>query len=110
MRFLTLLTAFLCSVTSAKATCTIDDLSSAGVTGFQEAVISVGDLDAANETWQTVGGYEVLCDGPAEPGLAVFWGLPAETPMHHVVLRKGSGNRGLVRLVKIYGVDQVQIS
>ena len=109
MRFLTLLTAFLCSVTSAQATCTIDDLSSAGVTGFQEAVISVGDLDAANETWQTVGGYEVLCDGPAEPGLAVFWGLPAETPMHHVVLRKGSGNRGLVRLVKIYGVDQVQI-
>lgn len=94
---------------SAQANCTVGDLSSDGVTGFQEAVISVGDLDAANETWQTVGGFEVLCDGPVEPGLAEFWGLPSETPMHQVVLRKGKGNRGLVRLVKIYGVPQVQI-
>lgn len=97
------------TATSVQATCTVDDLSSEGVTGFQEAVINVGDLDAANETWQTVGGYEVLCDGPVAPGLAAFWGLPADTPMHNVVLRKGAGNRGLVRLVKIYGVPQVQI-
>lgn len=95
--------------TSAHAACTVDDLSSAGVTGFQEAVISVGDLNAANETWQTVGGYEVICDGPVDDGLASFWGLPDDTPMHQVVLRKGSGNRGLVRLVKVYGVPQVQI-
>lgn len=94
---------------SAQATCSVDDVSSDGVTGFQEAVISVSDLDAANETWQTVGGYEVLCDGPVEPGLAAFWNLPEGTPMHQVVLRKGNGNRGLLRLIKIYGVPQVQI-
>ena len=99
----------LCVSSLAHGACTVDDLSSAGVTGFQEAVISVGDLDAANETWQTVGGYEVICDGPVESDLAAFWGLPADTPMHEVVLRKGSGNRGLVRLVQIYGLPQVQI-
>lgn len=95
--------------TPAYAICTVDDISSAGVSGFQEAVISVADLDAANETWQTVGGYEAICDGPVEPGLAAFWGLPDDTPMHQVVLRKGEGNRGLLRLVKIYGLEQVQI-
>ena len=99
----------LCVSSFAHAACTVADLSSAGVTGFQEAVISVSDLDAANETWQTVGGYDVICDGPVEAGLAAFWGLPADTPMHEVVLRKGSGNRGLVRLVQIYGLPQVQI-
>lgn len=108
MRFLSILVICLASG-SVQANCTVDDLSSDGVSGFQEAVISVGDLDAANETWQTVGGFEVLCDGPVEPGLAEFWGLPSETPIHQVVLRKGGGNRGLVRLVKIYGVPQVQI-
>lgn len=106
---LSFVVAILFSASAAQATCTVDDVSSAGITGFQEAVISVGDLDAANETWQTVGGYEVICDGPVEPGLAAFWGLPADTPMHNVVLRKGSGSRGFVRLVKIYGLPQVQI-
>ena len=91
------------------AACTEDNISSTGVTGFQEAVISVADLDAASETWQTVGGYEVVCDGPVQDGLDAFWDLPDETLMHNVVLRKGDGNRGLVRLVKIYGVPQVQI-
>ncbi|MFL2770850.1 MAG: VOC family protein [Rhodospirillaceae bacterium] len=97
------------SAGAGHAACTEDGISSAGVTGFQEAVISVSNLDAASETWKTVGGYEVVCDGPVADGLDVFWGLPDETPMHHVVLRKGHGNRGLVRLVKIYGLPQVQI-
>lgn len=108
MRIL-LTAAALLFATNAYAICTVDDVSSQGVTGFQEAVISVADLDAANETWQTVGGYEVICDGPVAPGLAAFWGLPADTLMHQVVLRKGEGNRGFVRLVKIYGLEQVQI-
>ncbi|MDG2242645.1 MAG: hypothetical protein P8L66_04025 [Rhodospirillaceae bacterium] len=108
MRFLLVFT-ILFFTSAAYATCTIDDVSSDGITGFQEAVISVADLDAANETWQAVGGYKVICDGPIEPGLAAFWGLPADTPMHNVVLRKGSGDRGFIRLVKIYGLPQKQI-
>jgi hypothetical protein len=107
MRIIGILTALFVS-TAAHAACTVDGISSAGITGFQEAVISVADLDAANETWQTVGGYEVICDGPVEDGLASFWGLPEGTPMHQVVLRKGA-DRGLVRRVKIYGLPQVQI-
>ena len=108
MRLIGLLPALFLSA-AVQAACTVDDIPSAGITGFQEAVISVGDLDAANEIWQTVGGYEVICDGPVEAGLAAFWGLPEDTPMHQVVLRKGGSDRGLIRLVKIYGVPQVQI-
>ena len=91
------------------AVCKLDDVPSAGVSGFQEAVLSVSDIDAASETWRSVGGYDVLCDGPVEAGLAAFWGLPEDTPMHEVLLRKGSGHRGFVRLIQIHGLPQVQI-
>jgi len=91
------------------ADCKLPDLTSDGITGFQEAVISVSDLDAAFDTWRDVGHFETLCDGPVEPGLAAFWGLPSDTRIHEVVLRKGRGNRGLVRLVQIYGLPQIQI-
>lgn len=109
MKRLLLLTCLVFAPSSVHAACTADDVSSEGVTGFQEVVISVSDLDVANETWQSAGGFEVLCDGPVSAGHAAFWGLQPETPIHEVVLRKGPGNRGFVRLVKIYGVPQVQI-
>jgi catechol 2,3-dioxygenase-like lactoylglutathione lyase family enzyme len=95
-------------VHAARAACAVDDITSAGITGFQEAVISVGDLDAANETWQQVGGFEVVCDGPADAALASYWNLPEDTPIHEVVLRKGAADR-FVRLVQIYGLEQDQI-
>jgi catechol 2,3-dioxygenase-like lactoylglutathione lyase family enzyme len=93
---------------AAIAACTVGDVSSDGITGFQESVISVADLDAANDTWQTVGGFEVVCDGPADAALAAYWDLPDGTPIHEVVLRKGPADR-FVRLVKIYGIAQDQI-
>ena len=93
----------------ALADCKLADLRSEVITGFQEAVLSVSDLDAAFDTWRDVGHFETLCDGLAEPSLAAFWGLPGDTRIHEVLLRKGRSNRGLVRLVRIYGQPQIQI-
>ncbi|MCB2107175.1 MAG: hypothetical protein KDE14_05715 [Rhodobacteraceae bacterium] len=94
---------------AAQAACTVDEISSAGVTGFQEAVISVGDLDAALNAWRDVGEFEVICTGTQSQAEAVFWGVPAETRIDEVVLRKPGMTRGFVRLVKFNGLPQVQI-
>ncbi len=98
----------LCLPSLAHAACTVDDVSSTGITGFQEAVVSVADLDAAVETWTKVGGFEVICDGPADSALANYWDLPNGATIHEVVLRKGPADR-FVRLVQFYGVAQKQI-
>ncbi|MDX2143499.1 MAG: hypothetical protein SFV19_09100 [Rhodospirillaceae bacterium] len=94
---------------AARADCTIADVPSAGVTGFQEAVISVADMDAALAVWRDVGAYEVICQGPAAAGAAAFWGVPANTRIDEVVLRKPGKTRGFIRLVKFHGLPQVQI-
>jgi catechol 2,3-dioxygenase-like lactoylglutathione lyase family enzyme len=93
----------------ALARCTIGEVSSAGVTGFQEAVISVSDLQAATDTWRDVGDFEVVCQGPAGAQMARFWGLPQDARVDQVVLRKKDATRGFVRLVQFHGLPQVQI-
>lgn len=93
---------------SAAADCTVGDIPSTGVTGFQEAVISVGDLDAAVATWRDVGDFEVICRGKASASERAFWGQAA-TDTDEVVLRKKGMTRGLIRLVKFNGVKQMQI-
>ena len=93
----------------AIAKCSIGDVPSDGVTGFQEAVISVSDLKAATATWHEVGDFDVVCEGQAGPAMAQFWGLPPNTKIDQVVLKKKVANRGLVRLVKFNGIAQEQI-
>ncbi len=92
---------------AARADC--ERISSADVTGFQEAVISVRDLDTAVATWRDVGEFKVHCRTRAEPALARFWGVSRDTRIEQVVLKKGVSNRGLIRLIKFYGLPQVQI-
>lgn len=94
---------------SAQAACTVDDIPSAGVTGFQEAVISVADLNAALATWRDVGEYEVLCQGKANAGQLEFLGLPKTVDADEAVLRKKGMTRGFLRLVKFNSVKQMQI-
>lgn len=92
----------------ARADCTVADIPSAGITGFQEAVISVGDLDQAVATWREVGDFEVICRGKASASQRTFWGQAA-TDTDEVVLRKRGMTRGLIRLVRFNGVKQVHI-
>ena len=91
------------------ADCTVDDIPSTGVTGFQEAVISVADLKAATSTWRDVGDFEVICEGKADAAMAEFWGVPKDTKIDQVVLKKKTATRGLIRLVKFNGLAQEQI-
>jgi hypothetical protein len=93
----------------ALAACTVPPVSSKDVTGFQEAVISVSDLTGATATWRDVGGFAVICEGKASGDTAAFWGLPKDTVIEEVVLKKPGLDRGLIRLVKFTGLPQVQI-
>ena len=96
-------------LTNANAACTDQHIDSDGVTGFQEAVISVTDLAAATETWRNVAGFEVLCEQVGTPELAAFWGLPEDAHIEQVILKKTVSDQGLIRLVRFHGLPQVQI-
>ncbi len=92
---------------SAAASC--PRISSVGITGFQEAVISVRDLETAVTTWREVGQFPVLCRAEGSPALAEFWGVPGNTPIDQVILKKTVSDRGMIRLIKFYGLPQVVI-
>ena len=77
--------------------------------GVQEIVVSVKNLDQATAVYRDVGKFEIKSDGPADPALAVFWGLPAGTRIHERVMGVSSADKGFLRLVRIEGLPQVQI-
>jgi hypothetical protein len=104
-----LLAAYLGLASPLFADCNSPPISSDGVTGFQEAVISVTDLAAAKATWIEVGGFEVICERQGDATLARFWGVPKTTRIDEVVLKKAVSDRGFIRLVKFHGLPQVQI-
>ena len=93
----------------AFAACTIPPVATKGVTGFQEVVISVGDLESAIGTWRDVGGFDVVCQGKVSEEVAILWGVPKGTDIDEAVLKKPGLGRGLVRLVQFHGLPQVQI-
>lgn len=108
-QFVWLMTTWFGLAQVAVADCDGEQISSDGITGFQEAVISVTNLAAATETWQNVNGFEVLCEDTGSPELARFWGLPEDTHIEQVILKKAVSERGLIRLVRFHGLPQVQI-
>jgi catechol 2,3-dioxygenase-like lactoylglutathione lyase family enzyme len=77
--------------------------------GVQEIVVSVKNLAQATEVYRAVARFDVKSEGAADPSLAVAWGLPAATPMHDTLLGVPGIDKGLLRLVQIDGLPQVQI-
>ena len=77
--------------------------------GWNEVVFSVLDLDAAERLYTEVAGWEARYRGRAPAAQAVAWSLPATTAIDEVLLGNPGDERGLVRLVKIHGVEQRQI-
>ncbi|MDX2143483.1 MAG: hypothetical protein SFV19_09015 [Rhodospirillaceae bacterium] len=77
--------------------------------GVQEIIVSVKNLDRATEVYRQVARYEIKHEGAADASLAVAWGLPPGTPMRERVLGLPSTDRGLLRLVNIQGLAQVQV-
>jgi catechol 2,3-dioxygenase-like lactoylglutathione lyase family enzyme len=77
--------------------------------GVQEIVVSVKNLERASEVYRDVARFEIKHEGPADPGMAVAWGLAPTTPMQDRLLGVPGVDKGLLRLVKIEGLPQVQI-
>jgi catechol 2,3-dioxygenase-like lactoylglutathione lyase family enzyme len=77
--------------------------------GWNEAVVSVIDLDAAERLYREVAGWEVVHRGRARPEQARAWLLGNEVAIDEVVLANPGEERRHVRLVRFHGVPQRQI-
>lgn len=77
--------------------------------GWQEAVLSVSDL----EQWQVhlgdIAGWQPIHNGSVDPRQLRAWSLDDSVTAQTVVLQNPGESQGLVRLVKFEGVEQVQI-
>ena len=90
----------------------MNDLSnnkSVEVEGFQEVVFSVTDLALATQFYQKVVGFEIIHQGKATARQIDFWQLPKETEVEEVILGNKGDNKGYLRLLKFYHIDQEQI-
>jgi catechol 2,3-dioxygenase-like lactoylglutathione lyase family enzyme len=77
--------------------------------GVQEMIVSVKNIDQASAVYRDVAKFEVKAEGPADESLNRLWALPAEARIQERVLGLPSTDQGLLRLVQISGVPQVQI-
>lgn len=77
--------------------------------GWQEAVLSVSDLEA----WQTqladIAGWQPILKGEVDRRQLDQWDLPENVTADFVVMQNPGETQGLVRLVKFEGAAQVQI-
>ncbi len=74
---------------------------------WQEAVISVSDLDRTAAFFIQVGGYTVRWQGTVPRTSLTHWGLPETARARALVLAAGDSAVGFVRLVQFEGVDTV---
>lgn len=81
----------------------------AQVSGFQEIVISVSDIERETQFYQSTVGFEKIWEGTCPASQAVFWNLPERTKIEAVVLRNKGDQSGYIRLLKFHNVPQEQI-
>jgi catechol 2,3-dioxygenase-like lactoylglutathione lyase family enzyme len=77
--------------------------------GVQEMIVSVKDLDQASAVYRDVAKFEVKSEGAVDKSLNRLWALPENTHIQERLLGLPSTSEGLLRLVKIEGLPQVQI-
>jgi len=77
--------------------------------GWNEAILSVIDLDAAERLYTAVAGWEVVHRGQARPEQARAWLLWKQVTIDEVVLANPGEHGRYVRLVRFHGVPQTQI-
>lgn len=77
--------------------------------GWQEAVISVRNAEAWQKTLSELGGWEVVRRGTADQRLLAYWSLPRTASATEILMQNTGESRGLVRLIAISGVEQIQI-
>lgn len=99
-----LMTAVLMTTTSSRA-----DINLSQRQGVQEIVVSVKDLEQAAAIYRDVARFEIKSRGPADASVARLWDLPNTARLDEILLGVPGHDKGLLRLVKIEGVPQVQI-
>ena len=67
---------------------------------WQEAVVSVTDLDRSARFFTEIGGYDVKWRGPVDASEIESWGLTAGATAEALLLGPARQNTGLVRLVR----------
>jgi catechol 2,3-dioxygenase-like lactoylglutathione lyase family enzyme len=84
------------------------DPKAAVVSGpWQEAVVSVSNLERTAAFFVQVGGYTERWRGPVPQSTLTHWGLPQESRGRALLLAAPGAQDGFVRLVQIEGVEQV---
>ena len=74
--------------------------------GWQEALISVPDLDRAEAFYRAVAGWSVAHRGPLDRRWLEAWGLPEAARAREALLHNPGDATGFLRLVQFEGVDQ----
>lgn len=67
---------------------------------WQEAVVSVTDLDVTARFFREIGGYETKWQGPIDTSAIAAWGLPPEAGGEALLLGPAGQDTGLLRLVR----------
>lgn len=81
----------------------------ARIGGWREAVLSISDPAAWEQTLTAVGGWEVVRRGAGDAAWLALWQLPDTARYDEVLLRNPGTDTGYIRLVRFQGVPQVQM-
>ena len=79
------------------------------LSGWNEAVVIVRDLDAWQDTMIEVAGWQVRESGSVDAGLLAHWGLDPAVSGREIVMGQGERDTGWIRFVMLDGVEQDEI-
>lgn len=77
--------------------------------GWQEAVVSVSDVEMWTTHLADIAGWQAVLEGNADRRQLKAWGLDDSVSARYVVVQNPGESQGLVRLIRFDGADQVQI-
>ncbi len=79
------------------------------VKGFQEAILSVVNLESSIEFYKRVFGWEVIYKGEGSVQLKKIWGLDDSCTIEEAVLFNPGSKEGFLRIVSFLNVEQQQV-
>ena len=85
-----------------------DELSPITTSAWQEAVVSVTDIDRTAAFFVEIGGYEEKWRGDVDPTEVAAWGLTTEASAEALLLGPAGQETGLVRLVRFDNAGRKQ--
>ena len=86
-----------------------DDGEHQHLKGFQEAVLSVVNLETSISFYTEVFGWHLIYRGNGDEILKEMWNLPHDSIIQEAVLNNPGSRDGFLRLVSFKNVEQVQI-